>query len=120
MGPTGPAGSGVTINDLVTNLGQTWSSQKIALEIALAAANPENGGSVVVSDTVPDPMLPNTLWVDSQELALYLLYNDGVSVSPIELVGGGVSGTEPTVENLDGGTPSTIFGGTSPIEGGAP
>jgi hypothetical protein len=94
MGPTGPAGSGVTINDLVTNLGQTWSSQKIALEIALAAVNPENGGFVVVSDTIPDPLVPNTLWVDSQELALYVIYDDGINVAAVELVGGSGSGNE--------------------------
>jgi hypothetical protein len=76
---------------------------------------PGGGASVAVGSDPPDPLAANTLWVDDTDFTTYLIYDDGDTLAPVQIATPFIGGLDG---NLDGGSPSSIFGGTDPIDGG--
>jgi hypothetical protein len=87
---------------------------------AIAGTGGGGGGGtaeVIVSDTMPSPLVPDTVWVDSSDLTTYLIYDDGISVQPVQIASPYVSAG--ALSGIDGGDASSTYGGTYPIDGGS-
>jgi hypothetical protein len=134
QGPGGPAGApgGVTLEEvrddlatvLVPGANITIVPNDVAntITIASTATGTGSGTEVNVGPTPPSPLVEKSLWVDDTDFTTYLIYNNGTDISPVQIATpfGGTGGGGEGFGNIDGGGPSTVFGGTDPVDGGAP
>jgi hypothetical protein len=72
------------------------------------------GGGASVSDSAPTSPTSGALWYNSLNGKTYVYYQDGTSNQWVE-VG---AATIDVTANYDGGTPTSVYGGISDIDGG--
>lgn len=108
---TGGTFTGV-INAPTANAG-TNNNQVATTEFVVSALSGVSGGAEI-SDTAPLSPSAGSIWYNSSNGRTYLYYEDGSSNQWVEI---GTASLNP-VANYDGGSPSSVFGGVSSLDGG--
>jgi len=128
-GATGATGAASTVTGPTGATGETGAASTVTGPTGATGETGPTGptgangadGSFEVSATAPTSPSQGDVWYDSS-VGTSFIYYDGfwVSVSPATVGATGPTGaTGPAASaNIDGGTPSSTYGGISPLDGG--
>lgn len=91
----------------------TNNNQVATTEFVISALSGVSGGAEI-SDSAPSSPEVGSIWYNSLNGRTYLYYEDESSSQWVEI---GTASLNP-VANYDGGSPSSVFGGVSSLDGG--
>jgi hypothetical protein len=119
---TTTAGKVPTTSDLVDGeLAVNATDGTIFVRSGTSIVQLGKSSALYISDTPPSSPTDGMEWLNSVTGTRYTRYNDGNSTQWVQFgVASGAAAGGSTSRNIDGGGPTSVYGGSTTIDGGGP
>ena len=110
--------SGIIANGSPGSIGQVLTTNGSAAYWSTVSGGGGGGSSFIFTASATPPSTPaaGDEWLDTDNGIVYKYFNDGTSAQWVEF--GPATISPPANLNLDGGTPTSIYGGLTAIDAG--